>query len=267
MHANRRVFASAIAATGSSNAPGTGITVTCSRCTPASSSSARALSSSFVVTSPLNFDTTMPTARRAPTGSPSSTGYPGGTVRSPGACSPVCSSCSTCSGSGSESGSDALSPLAGSALAPAPVLRRERGCHLGLPQRIGRRRSCRPPRVIDLVLDRDPGSSRAAVPGSARRRARSRSRRRSRPPGSPSARELGGVVVVPARPVVPTPASRSLMPPPLPSAPARNATPGGGASPRSDDPSSRASPPDTAGSRRSGRRRPARDRRPRARTR
>ena len=47
MQPNRRVFASAIAASGSSNAPGTGITVTESRETPRASSSARAESSSW----------------------------------------------------------------------------------------------------------------------------------------------------------------------------------------------------------------------------
>ena len=73
MQAKRRVFASAIAARGSSKAPGTGITVTLSRGTPRASSSASADSSSRVVTSPLNRATTMPTARRSPVGLPSST--------------------------------------------------------------------------------------------------------------------------------------------------------------------------------------------------
>ena len=68
MHAYRRVFASAIAASGSSNAPGTGITVIDSRATPASSSSASAPSSSLAVTAPLKRLTTTPTERRAPFG-------------------------------------------------------------------------------------------------------------------------------------------------------------------------------------------------------
>ena len=49
MQAKRRVFASAMAAIGSSNAPGTGMIVIASRATPALSSSARAPSSSFEV--------------------------------------------------------------------------------------------------------------------------------------------------------------------------------------------------------------------------
>ena len=87
MQAKRRVFASAIAAIGSSKAPGTGITVIASRGDTARSSSASALSRSRDVTSPLKRLTTTPTARRSPRGSPSSTAKPGGTTSSPGACS------------------------------------------------------------------------------------------------------------------------------------------------------------------------------------
>ena len=73
MQANRRVFASAIAPSGSSKAPGTGITVMLSRETPQASSSSSADSSSRVVTSPLKRETTIPTARRSPDGVPSRT--------------------------------------------------------------------------------------------------------------------------------------------------------------------------------------------------
>jgi hypothetical protein len=70
MHAYWRVFASAIAASGSSKAPGTGTIVTDSRGTPADSSSSSARWSSLLVISPLNFATTTPTARPAPSADP-----------------------------------------------------------------------------------------------------------------------------------------------------------------------------------------------------
>src|SRR4051794_3760020 len=133
MQAKRRVLASAIAASGSSNAPGTSITVTLSRGTPRASSSSSADSSSRVVMSPLNRATTMPTARCSPTGTPSSTEYPGGTVSSPGACSlesekrsangeggsssSSVSSCSGASTSAAGSSATARSATAGSATA------------------------------------------------------------------------------------------------------------------------------------------------------
>jgi hypothetical protein len=59
-----------MAAIGSSNAPGTGMTVIASREIPARSSSSSAPSSSFVVTAPLKRLTTTPTAFRPPAGVP-----------------------------------------------------------------------------------------------------------------------------------------------------------------------------------------------------
>ncbi len=92
MQANRRVFASAIAASGSSNAPGTGITVTSGAGTPSSASSSTARSSIREVNSPLKRATTIATGRRCPpSAEPSITVTPSGTASSPGACSAACS--------------------------------------------------------------------------------------------------------------------------------------------------------------------------------
>ena len=72
---------------GSSKAPGTTMIVIASRRTPATSSSSSARSRRRDVTLPLKRETTSPTARRPPSGTPSSTAYPSGISRSPAACS------------------------------------------------------------------------------------------------------------------------------------------------------------------------------------
>ena len=70
-HEYRRDFASAIAASGSSNAPGTGMTSIASAATPAAARARRARRSSRRdVIPPLNLLTAIPTERRAPFGGP-----------------------------------------------------------------------------------------------------------------------------------------------------------------------------------------------------
>ena len=88
-HEKRRVFASASAVSGSSNAPGTGTTVIASSETLQSRSAESALSSRPVVMSPLKRLTTTATLRRKPCGPPSRTSTPGGIASRPGACSAV----------------------------------------------------------------------------------------------------------------------------------------------------------------------------------
>src|SRR5206468_7482090 len=79
------------AASGSSNAPGTGITVIASCATPASTSASSATWSIRFVTPPLKRETTTPTERRFPSGVPSRTVNPSGTSTSPRTCSTLVS--------------------------------------------------------------------------------------------------------------------------------------------------------------------------------
>ena len=88
-HEKRRVFASASAVNGSSNAPGTGTTVMASSWTLQSRSAASALSSRPVVMSPLKRLTTTATLRRNPCGPPSRTSTPGGMASAPGRARPL----------------------------------------------------------------------------------------------------------------------------------------------------------------------------------
>src|ERR1700741_1306467 len=69
---------------GSSNAPGTGITVIRSSTTPAAASASSVEASSRSVISPLKRETTTPTVRSAPDGDPSRTATPSGMSSSPG---------------------------------------------------------------------------------------------------------------------------------------------------------------------------------------
>ena len=116
-----RVFASAIAAIGSSNAPGTGMTSTASRETPASSSAPSAESSSRLVISPLKRLTTIATVRRVPFGRPRApSSRPGpqvaGGVAPRAALGGSCGPAAPRPGSAPRRGSSAgAAPLAGSA--------------------------------------------------------------------------------------------------------------------------------------------------------
>src|SRR4249919_2223926 len=112
MHEYRRVFASAIAASGNSKAPGTGTTVTASRPTPARSSSSSARVKSSPVSPPLKRPTTTPTDRRPPLGSPWMTPYPSGIFSSPAEWSGGRSRGSSSSSAGSSSASSAGSASA-----------------------------------------------------------------------------------------------------------------------------------------------------------
>src|SRR6266571_7975718 len=101
-----------MAASGSSNAPGTSMTVIASRRTPVASSSSSAASSSLFVISPLKRAATIATPRRVPSGSPSRTLTSSGRSSSPSAC---CSASAVRSwGSGSSSSSSCSSSLASS---------------------------------------------------------------------------------------------------------------------------------------------------------